>query len=106
MSANIVASTGPRERVARFKLQSRRFAQTSQTENKMGTSDGPVLGLTKIADAGPPAQRWNVAIVSEGYRSIEMTQFAADAKKFADTLLASAPLSTACERPSTSIEWM
>lgn len=57
----------------------------------MGTSDGTVLGLTKIADAGSPAQRWNVAIVSEGYRSSEMTQFAADAKKFADTLLASAP---------------
>ena len=53
----------------------------------MGTSDGQVLGLTKITDAGPANQRWNVAIVSEGYRSDEMTQFATDAEQFAEILL-------------------
>jgi hypothetical protein len=57
----------------------------------MGTSDGQVLGLTKIADAGAPAQRWNVVIVSEGYRSDEMAQFATDADQFANTLLTTAP---------------
>lgn len=57
----------------------------------MGTSDGSVLGTTKIVDAGPASQRWNVVIVSEGYRDTEMTQFANDAQLFADTLLATAP---------------
>ena len=57
----------------------------------MGTSDGTVLGSTKIVDAGPATQRWNVVIVSEGYRSIEMAQFATDAQQFANTLLATAP---------------
>jgi hypothetical protein len=57
----------------------------------MGTSDGAVLGTTKIVDAGPAAQRWNIVIVSEGYRSSEMPQFATDARQFADTLLATAP---------------
>ena len=57
----------------------------------MGTSDGQVLGATKIVDAGPPEQRWNVVIVSEGYRSDEMALFATDAQQFADALLAAAP---------------
>ncbi|HJP91910.1 MAG TPA: M64 family metallopeptidase [Pyrinomonadaceae bacterium] len=57
----------------------------------MGTSDGQVLGSTKIVDAGPTTERWNVVIVSEGYRSNEMAQFAADAQQFADALLAVAP---------------
>src|SRR5216683_4360344 len=57
----------------------------------MGSSDGQVLGLTKIADAGQPTQRWNVVIVSEGYRSAEMAQFAIDAQQFATTLLTTAP---------------
>jgi len=57
----------------------------------MGTSDGTVLGSTKIVDAGPETKRWNVVITSDGYRSNEMAQFALDAKQFADTLLATAP---------------
>jgi len=57
----------------------------------MGTSDGQILGSTKIVDAGPATQRWNVVIVSEGYRSSEMAQFGTDAQQFANTLLATAP---------------
>lgn len=57
----------------------------------MGTSDGTVLGSTKIVDAGPATKRWNVVIVSEGYRGSEMSQFATDARQFASTLLATAP---------------
>jgi IgA Peptidase M64 len=57
----------------------------------MGTSDGKVLGSTKIVDAGPAPQRWNVVIASEGYRSSEMAQFAVDAQQFANTLLATSP---------------
>jgi hypothetical protein len=57
----------------------------------MGTSDGTVLGLTQIANAGPPAQRWNVVVVSEGYQKSEMGQFATDAQQFSDALFATAP---------------
>lgn len=57
----------------------------------MGTSDGNILGSTKIVDAGPATQRWNLVIVSEGYHSSEMGQFAKDAQQVADTLLATAP---------------
>ena len=57
----------------------------------MGTSDGQVLGATRIVEAGPPEKRWNAVIVSEGYRNDEMVQFATDAQQFADALLAAAP---------------
>ncbi len=57
----------------------------------MGTSDGTVLGNTKIVDAGPNNLRWNVVLVSEGYRASEMDLFAGDAQQFADKLLTSAP---------------
>lgn len=60
----------------------------------MGSSDGKVLGSSKIVDAGPPSQRWNVVIVSEGYSESEMSLFASDAKAFADTLLAAKPFNS------------
>jgi IgA Peptidase M64 len=57
----------------------------------MGTADGTVLGTTKILDNGPATQRYNMLILSEGYRGSEMAQFAADAQQFANTLFATAP---------------
>ena len=49
----------------------------------MGASDGAVVGLTKIVDAGPPAKRWNLVIVAEGYRKVELPKFAIDARSVA-----------------------
>jgi hypothetical protein len=54
-------------------------------------SNGKVLGLTPIVVVGPPTARWNIVLVSEGYRESEMPLFATDAQQFADALLASAP---------------
>src|SRR5215510_7626691 len=54
-------------------------------------SNGQVLGVTKIVDAGPPEKRWNAVIVSEGYRLEEIPEFVNDAKLFADALFAAAP---------------
>jgi IgA peptidase M64 len=54
-------------------------------------ANGEVLRVMKIVDAGPPEQRWNAVVVSEGYRSNEMDQFATDAGNFAEALLAAAP---------------
>lgn len=57
----------------------------------MGVADGTVLGLTKIFDSGPPTTRWNLVIVSDGYRAGQMGQFATDAQAVADRLLAEPP---------------
>src|SRR6185312_11395101 len=70
----------------------KRFCVCSSRNKEHIMANGQVLGVTKIVDAGPPEQRWNAVIVSEGYRSGEMAQFATDAKGFADALLAAAPL--------------
>ena len=57
----------------------------------MSTADGTVLGTTKIIDNGPATQRFNLVILSEVFRSSEMSEFAADAQLFADTLFATPP---------------
>jgi hypothetical protein len=57
----------------------------------MGAADGSVLGLTKLFDSGPPSIRWNLVIVSDGYRASEMAQFASDAQGVTDQLLAEPP---------------
>jgi IgA Peptidase M64/Protein of unknown function (DUF2934) len=57
----------------------------------MGVADGQVLGAHLIVNNGPASQRWNLVIVAEGYRDIEMPQFAADAAACAQALLASPP---------------
>jgi hypothetical protein len=57
----------------------------------MSTADGTVLGTTKIVDNGPATQRWNLLILSEGYRSTEMAQFATDAQQLAKTWFSTPP---------------
>ncbi len=60
----------------------------------MGTSDGTVQGTTKIVDHGSDADRWNLVLVSDGYRSTQMGQFQTDAQNFVNTLFATAPFDT------------
>jgi hypothetical protein len=60
----------------------------------MGTGDGSVLGTTKIVDHGSDADRWNLVLVSEGYRSTQMGQFQTNAQNFVNTLFATAPFNT------------
>src|SRR5215472_3863057 len=57
----------------------------------MGTSDGQVIGATKIVDHGSDASRWNLAILSEGYKDTELPQFANDAQSFVTTLSTTPP---------------
>ena len=57
----------------------------------MSTSDGSVVGATKIIDHGDPASRWNMAILAEGYRASELDKFHNDAQRFVDHLYATAP---------------
>lgn len=60
----------------------------------MSHTDGAVLGATKIVDHGSDSARWNVVLVSEGYRTAEMAQFHTDAQNFVNTLFATAPFDT------------
>ena len=53
----------------------------------MSTSDGRVVSTVKILDNGPASARWNVALLSEGYREGELEQYAGDAQRFVDALL-------------------
>jgi len=57
----------------------------------MGTSDGTVLGVTKIAGFGSASQRFNVVLLSDGYRATEMTQYATSAQNFVNALFATPP---------------
>jgi hypothetical protein len=57
----------------------------------MSAADGQVLGATQIVDNGSPAQRFNLVIVSEGYRNEELTQFADDARQLSEVLFATPP---------------
>jgi len=57
----------------------------------MSTADGSVVGVTKIVERGPDSRRWNLVLVSEGYRSSELANFATHAQDFATTFLATPP---------------
>jgi hypothetical protein len=57
----------------------------------MGTSDGSILGTTKIVDSGPNGSRFNVVLMGDGYQSSQMAKFAQDAQTFVNTLLATSP---------------
>ena len=60
----------------------------------MGTSDGSVQGVTKIIDHGPDSVRWNLVILGDGYQTGELTNYAADALAFVNTLSATTPFDT------------
>ncbi len=57
----------------------------------MGSTDGAIIGLTKIVNAGTASGKWNLVIVAEGYRSGQLTKFDTHARAFAATLLATPP---------------
>jgi hypothetical protein len=57
----------------------------------MGAADGRVIGTTRIVDHGDDSERWNLVIVSEGYREDELPQFAMDAQSFVDGFAAAPP---------------
>jgi hypothetical protein len=55
------------------------------------TADGQVVGTTQIVASGPATERWNLVILSDGYQSGQLVQFATDAQAFVNTLFATAP---------------
>jgi hypothetical protein len=69
----------------------------------MGASDGRIVGLTKIVDAGPPTRRWNLVIVSDGYLAGDMAAFANDAQAVANHLFATAPFDRPALRAAINV---
>lgn len=57
----------------------------------MGTSDGSILGTTKVVDHGPDSQRYNLVFLSDGYRASEISQFEQDVNDFVAYLFTVAP---------------
>lgn len=57
----------------------------------MSTSDGSVLGVTKIVDHGANATHWNLVILGDGYRASEMDKYHDDARAVVNALYATSP---------------
>jgi len=57
----------------------------------MGTSDGAVVGTTKIVDHGPDSSRWNLVIMSEGFTTAELDAFHVAAESFVTKLFTTQP---------------
>jgi len=55
------------------------------------TADGSIVGTTKIVDNGPASERWNIAIMGDGYLATQLGQYATDVQRIADVILATAP---------------
>ncbi len=43
--------------------------------NSVTTSDGTVIGTTKIVDHGPAALRWNLVVLGDGYKRRQLAQY-------------------------------
>ena len=57
----------------------------------MGTSDGTIVGTTKVVDNGPDADCLVIAVVGDGYLSTDLTQFANDVDDMVATFFATPP---------------
>ena len=66
-------------------------AATPGKEAEVGTADGHVVGVHKVVDHGPDADRYNIVILGDGYRASELKKFAADVTNFVKTFRTTAP---------------
>src|SRR5262249_55876382 len=72
--------------------QLRRAARARRTGRlTVGTADGHVVGVQKVVDNGPNAERYNIVILGDGYRASELDKFAADVDAFVATFQGTAP---------------
>ncbi len=53
--------------------------------------EGRVIGTTKLVDNGPPAGKWNIVLLSEGYREGEISHFHGHSEGFISKLKATHP---------------
>jgi IgA Peptidase M64/von Willebrand factor type A domain len=55
------------------------------------TSDGYVGATLKVVDHGPDNRRWNLVVVGDGYRDVELAQYHADVQSFINQLRGTPP---------------
>jgi hypothetical protein len=55
------------------------------------TSDGIVIGTTKVVDHGPPALRWNLLILGDGYTRRQLPKYHVDVDNFVSHFNATVP---------------
>ncbi len=53
--------------------------------------EGRIIGTTKLVDNGPPAEKWNIVLLSEGYREDEISRFHEHSEGFISKLQATHP---------------
>jgi IgA Peptidase M64 len=58
----------------------------------MTSSNGTVIGTTKIVDNGSPTSYWNLVILGDGYQAGQLGQYAVDAQSMVDAIFATPPL--------------
>jgi len=57
----------------------------------MSTSDGYVVGATKVVDHGPDNVRWNLVIVGDGYQASELASYHTQVQSFINQLRTTPP---------------
>jgi len=55
------------------------------------TSDGFIIGTTKLVDHGPAESRWNLVVLGDGYQHDQITKYQNDTQSFVDHLRHTAP---------------
>ena len=60
----------------------------------MTTADGTVLDTTQVVSSGSPNNRWNLVLMSDGYRSTELAQYHQHVRDFIGALRATPPFDT------------
>jgi hypothetical protein len=58
----------------------------------MTTSDGQVVGVTTVVDHGPRSSRWNMVVLSDGYRSTELAKYSTDVENFINAIKNTKPI--------------
>lgn len=57
----------------------------------MTTSDGFIIGTTKLVDHGSARYRWNLVVLGDGYQQGQITKYQKDAQAFVDYLSRTPP---------------
>lgn len=57
----------------------------------MSAADGSVRSTTQLVNNGPASRRWNLVIMSEGFKESQLKQFHTYAQAFVDKLAATVP---------------
>lgn len=62
-----------------------------------GTGDGTVLGVTKVVDNGPDAERYNLVVVAEGFTASQQDDFNNRVTQLVNALFSYPPIDTLTE---------